>query len=122
MLAVETRLERAEEITALQTSEDRLTVQRRGGASEEFRFLPSELPAEMHVAFGITQVAWNRDATELCAISLTDIHWLKASPLESLHTVLGKNPVGVAHVDDRCWALPDDKRFVELRLIEQSGN
>ena len=121
ILAVETRLDRADEIIGLETFDEQLVARRRGGASEEFRFVPDELPAETHVAFGVTELAWNADATELCAITLTDIHWLHVSPLELLCAAPGKNPIGVGHIAGRHWALPNDTSFLEQQLIEDNG-
>ncbi len=116
-LALESRLERAEEITGLETFEDRLTIHRGTNAAEEFHFKQGELPASMHVGFGVTQLAWKGDATEVCAITLTDIHWLQTSPLGFLHTASGKNPVGVAYLGENYWALPKDAEFIEQQVI-----
>ena len=121
VLAVEIRLEDVQGITQLAAIEDRIVVHRTNGPIEEFRLLPAELPAETHVASRLTDVAWNSNGLELCAITLTDIHWLRSSPLEVFCTSTGKNPVAVSWHTNGFWVLPKDDKYIERRPIPKAG-
>jgi serine/threonine protein kinase len=121
-LVVETRVERAEEISSLTMAAGRLTIGRGGGAAEQYQLMASELPAEVKVAPDVRQVAWNADGTGLCAVTLTDIHWLETAPLKLAFSSAGKNPAGVAPPNaDGFWSIPNDNQFVEWRVAGRVG-
>ena len=122
LLAAEIRLENVQGITQLTAMEDRIVIHRTNAPTEEFRLLPGELPTETHVAPALTDVGWNSNGLELCAITLTDIYWLRSSPLEVFCTSPGKNPVAVSwqHADG-FWVLPRDDQFTERRPIHKDG-
>jgi len=121
-LAVEKRLEDVERVTGLSAVENFVIIERSLGSREKFQLLEGELPAELQVAPGITDLAWNLESTELCAITLTDIHWLHVSPFEVFFTATGKNPVGVAwQTSGMFWALPTEDQFSEFVPIQKEG-
>lgn len=120
--AVEARLDQPERITELAVTADRLIIRRGSAQSEEFKFVPGELPIEAHLAPDITSLAWNGDGTELCAITPTDVHWLSAAPLERYFTAAGSNRVGVAwQRDNGMWILPKAEWFDELKTVQAEG-
>ncbi len=122
-VAVEVVLPNPEGVTALTTEEaDRLLVQRAHAPPDVFRLLPGELPAELHVAPAVTDVAWSADGKELCAITFTDIYWLRARPLEVLYAAMGKNPKGVSgKTTNGFWALPEYHKFLEYAPVLKDG-
>jgi len=78
--------------------------------------VPSVLPAELHFTVVPAGIALNAQGTELCAVTPTDIHWLRTSPLEVLQTAAGDNPLGAcSQKEDACWLITKDHQFTEWR-------
>jgi serine/threonine protein kinase/WD40 repeat protein len=114
LFAVEVRLASANQVTALEAEEDRVIVRRGALPAEEFQFVPSDFPAELPVAQRIGEFALNPEGTELCAITATDIHWLRTDPLDFLQTARGENPVGVrGQQREGCWLIAKDHQLAD---------
>jgi hypothetical protein len=122
VLAVETRLDRAMKSSVWRRSRNDSSCGRRGSASEEFDFVPGELPAETHVAFGVTELAWNGDATELCAITLTDIHWLHVLATGVALCRAGKKPDWCRSCRRPLLGGTERYFFREQQLIHDNGD
>jgi serine/threonine protein kinase/WD40 repeat protein len=116
VFAVEVRLEDVNQVTALDAEQDTLVIRRGAQPPEEYQFVPSELPAELHFTPVPGGIALNAQGTELCAITPTDIHWLSASPLEVLQTKTGENPLGAcSQLEEACWLITKDRQITEWR-------
>ena len=112
--AVEIRLKDVEQVTALDAEENRVVVRRGSFRSEEYQFVPGELPAELPLAPVLTEIALNAPGTELCATTPTDIHWLHTAPLELFQTAAGENPRGVSRqTQEYCWVTAKDRQVVQ---------
>jgi serine/threonine protein kinase/WD40 repeat protein len=112
--ATEVRLNNVEPVTSLEAEDDRILIHHAGGLTEEFKFVPGELPAEISAPPGITDIAWNAGGTEICTKSLTDIYWLRAMPLELIQTAAGQNPTGISSegVEDK-WMVAKEHKVTE---------
>lgn len=122
-LALETRLDRADEITGLEGTDAGVAVLRGTAPAEEFRIEPGELPEETYVGESLADIAWDFRGAELCAITPTDIHFLRVSPMEVFYTIPGKNAVGVCGLNQEgLWGLPKDDQFRAIRPLRQKDH
>jgi hypothetical protein len=72
---------------------------------------------------GIMDIAWNAKGTELCAMTLTDVHWLSVTPLELFQTAAGENPVGIAcEATEGGWAIAKDRKLTEWVPAKAEGS
>jgi serine/threonine protein kinase len=109
VFSTEVRLEDVGSVTGLAAEANRVLIRRAGGITQEFQFVPEDLPVEVSVSPGISSVDWNGTGTELCAMSLTDFYWLHASPPAIFQTMAGENPLGIAGTGaTEGWAVVQD--------------
>jgi hypothetical protein len=122
ILAVEVRVDQPESISSLAAESDRVVLGRSNAPGVAYRVLPRKLPAELYIAPGLTDIAWNATGTELCATTFSDIYWLRANPLEVFTNAVGRNPIGVSWQEaSASWALPVEKNFAESRWVAKGG-
>lgn len=121
-LSTEVRLDDVSTVTGLETAGDLLVVRHAAGHSEAFQFVPADMPAEMPVVPGITEVAWNEAGTELCCATITDLYWCQATPPDLLHVEYGQNPMGISwpKAGSR-WLVGRDQGLSEWHLSFQAG-
>jgi hypothetical protein len=112
VFAVEVRLAEINHVSGLQSEADRVSVRRGALPAEEFQFVPSEFPAELPIAPGLTEIAFNAQGTELCATTPTDVYWLHTSPLDLLQTAAGENPMGASGLNQEDgWLIARDHQL-----------
>jgi len=121
-LTITTRVEDAQKIKGVAGTQEGFIIFRRDGPPQAFRLTLPELPNELHLGLNISSVAWNPDATELCAITVSDIHWLRSNPLSRCFKADGKNPEGVAAAEGAGnWAVPKGNQYAEYELMLNAG-
>jgi serine/threonine protein kinase len=114
LFAVEVRLAEVNQVTALEVEGDRVVVRRGTLPPEEFQFVPSELSAELLIASVLGEIALNAQGTELCAITPTDVYWLRTTPLELLQRARGENPLGASGQSQEAnWLIAKDHLLTE---------
>ncbi|PWT80292.1 MAG: hypothetical protein C5B44_05495 [Acidobacteria bacterium] len=121
-LAVETRIDRVEQVSELLAHADSVIICRTNGSTERFGFAPNQLPEELQLEPDLAHIAWNEEGTDLCITSLTDSYWLHASPLELFFHVSGNNPVGVSWNNKKTgWLLPAEDHLDSFDLASNEG-
>ena len=114
VFAVELQLTNVNQVTGLEAEKNTLVIRRGASPPEDYQFVPSELPAELRFTAAPVKIVLNAQGTELCALTLTDIHWLRRSPLEVLQTAAGENPFGASGQEqEACWLITKDRQLTE---------
>ncbi len=116
-LLLETKLEGIAPGCVLSYEADRWVIRDAGGKAAAYAIDAGACFCEKWVGPGLHSLAWSGDSQTLCAISDTDIYWLRREPLSIMAQTLGRNAVAVAYDETKnCWALPTGKSFEVWRL------